>query len=253
MANKMIKRHTKISIFIHWFNAVCWIFLLATGLGLIKNPQLQPLGMWWSDLMWGIFGSGEALLTAHVLCGIMWAGVFILYGIIGIKSGLIPFVREIFTFSPLTDLLWLIKKGITMTLGSGVLQRIGTVLEKKGFSKEISEPKIPDQGFYNVGQKLFAIPALLGGIVIGLTGILMFISRIWLTPEQTPWVQWAILIHFIVVGLVFAGLLIHIYMASIAAGERPAFFSMFTGKVPEDYAKHHHRLWFDEVKKQGKG
>jgi len=47
---------------------------------------------------------------------------------------------------------------------------------------------------------------------------------------------------------VFAGLLIHIYMASIAAGERPAFISMFTGTVPEDYARHHHRLWYEKVK-----
>jgi formate dehydrogenase subunit gamma len=51
------------------------------------------------------------------------------------------------------------------------------------------------------------------------------------------------------VGFVFAGLLIHVYMAAIAAGERPAFISMFTGKVPEDYARHHHRLWYEEKKK----
>ena len=62
-------------------------------------------------------------------------------------------------------------------------------------------------------------------------------------------VQWAILIHFVTVGLVFAGLLIHVFMASIAAGEQPAFISMFTGTVPEDYARHHHKLWLDEVKK----
>jgi len=23
---------------------------------------------------------------------------------------------------------------------------------------------------------------------------------------------------------------------------------MFTGNVPEDYARHHHRLWYEEVK-----
>ena len=63
-------------------------------------------------------------------------------------------------------------------------------------------------------------------------------------------VQWSILIHFITVGLVFAGLLIHIYMAAIAKGELPALISMFTGKVPADYAKHHHRFWFEEVTPQ---
>ena len=63
----------------------------------------------------------------------------------------------------------------------------------------------------------------------------------------TTIVQWSILIHFIVVGIVFAGLLVHIYMASIAAGELPALISMFTGSVPESYAKHHHRLWYEEI------
>ena len=66
--------------------------------------------------------------------------------------------------------------------------------------------------------------------------------------KNTAIVRWAILDHFITVGLVFAGLFILIYMASIAAGERPAFISMYTGSVPEDYARHNHRLWYEEVK-----
>jgi formate dehydrogenase subunit gamma len=49
-------------------------------------------------------------------------------------------------------------------------------------------------------------------------------------------------------GVVFAGLLIHIYMAAIAAGELPALISMFTGTVPEKYAEHHHKLWYERVK-----
>jgi len=61
-------------------------------------------------------------------------------------------------------------------------------------------------------------------------------------------VQWSILIHFLVVGVVFAGLLIHIYMASISAGELPALISIFTGTVPGEYAEHHHKLWSDEIK-----
>ena len=109
-------------------------------------------------------------------------------------------------------------------------------------------PEIPDQGFYNVGQKFFAIPALFGGMIIAVTGWIMTFSMQDLTSVDT--VQWSILIHFITVGLVFAGLLIHIYMAAIAKGELPALISMFTGKVPADYAKHHHRFWFEEVTSQ---
>lgn len=229
-----IKRHDKINILMHWFNAVCWIFLLATGLGLIKNQGLQIAGGWWSDLMRTVFGSGETLLAAHVIAGFIWSGGFILYGIIYIRKHVIPFVKEILTVSPARDTIWLIKKGIYMTMGTRVLRKLGF------------DPHLPDQGFYNVGQKLFAIPSLFGGIIIAVTGFILAVSDKWFT--STTIVQWAILIHFITVLLVFAGLFIHVYMAGIAAGEKPAFISMFTGKVPEEYAEHHHKLWYERVK-----
>ena len=220
----------------HWFNAACWFFLLATGLGLIKNTELNPIGGWWPNLMRSLFGSGEALLTLHVWCGLIWAGLFILYIIVRIRKEVVPFIKQIFTFSPRNDLLWVIKKGIQMTMGY-------KMLEKLRF-----EPKLPDQGFYNVGQKLFAIPAVLGGTFIVATGIIMLCSKLYDLDKAL--VQWSILIHFVIVGVVTAGLLIHIFMAAIASGEFPALVSMFTGTVPEAYARHHHKLWYDEVKGQ---
>jgi formate dehydrogenase subunit gamma len=238
MISTQIHRHTRLSIFMHWFNAGCWIFLLLTGLGLIRNDDLQPFTSW-PTMLRPLFGGGANLLLAHEITGIAWAGGFLLYGIIRFKSDVLPFIREIFTVDIRRDFLWLIAKGIQMTLGYRVL---GIIADKFGFS-----PRIPDQGFYNVGQKIFAIPAVFGGMVIAVTGMIMILSQVGMAGNAL--VQWAILIHFFAVGLVFAGLLIHIFMASIAAGEQPAFISMFTGTVPEDYARHHHKLWLDEVNK----
>jgi formate dehydrogenase subunit gamma len=223
----------------HWFNAGCWIFLLLTGLGLIQNDDLQPFTSW-PIMMRYVFSGGANLLLAHEFIGIAWAGGFLLFAIIRLKSDVLPFIREIFTVDIHRDFLWLITKGIQMTLGYKIL---GVIADKFGFS-----PGIPDQGFYNVGQKIFAIPAVFGGMVLAASGIIMILSQTGMV--STELVQWAILIHFVTVGLVFAGLLIHIFMASIAAGEQPAFFSMFTGTVPEDYARHHHKLWLDAVKKK---
>ncbi len=238
MTQTLIHRHTRLSIFMHWFNAGCWIFLLLTGLGLIRNDDLQPFPFW-PTMLRTVFGGGGNLLLAHELIGITWAGGFLLYGIIRLKSDVFPFIRDIFTVDIRRDFLWLITKGIQMNLGYKLL---GVVAEKFDFN-----PKIPDQGFYNIGQKIFAIPAVFGGMVIAASGIVMILSQT--GNADTEWVQWAIVIHFITVGLVFAGLLIHVFMASIAAGEKPAFISMFTGTVPEDYARHHHKLWLDEFKK----
>jgi formate dehydrogenase subunit gamma len=234
MAKMMIKRHTKVSIFMHWFNAVCWFFLLFTGIGLIKNGDLEPVGAWFPDLIRGIFAGGGNLLLAHVICGFTWVTLFIVFTIIRLRKEVGFFLGEIFTFSMINDISWIIKKGIQMTFGYKMLTRLGL------------EPVIPDQGFYNVGQKLFAIPSILGGIVIAATGIIMYSSKFIMI--DTVIVQWSILIHFVMAGIVFAGLLIHIYMASIASGELPALISMFTGTVPEEYAEHHHKLWYDRIK-----
>jgi formate dehydrogenase subunit gamma len=234
MSKKMIKRHTAVSIFIHWFNAVCWFFLLVTGVGLIRNSLLDPIGGWWPGMAREIFGGGENLLLAHVVCGVTWVAVFLLFAVVRLTKEVIFFIKEIFTFSPSRDIRWIVKKGVQMTMGYKTLARLGF------------EPKIPEQGFYNVGQKLFAIPALLGGIVIAVTGIVMYSSKFMVMDSAI--VQWSILIHFVMVGVVFSGMLIHIYMASIATGELPALISMFTGTVPEEYARHHHKNWYDKIK-----
>jgi formate dehydrogenase subunit gamma len=187
-------------------------------------------------MMRGIFGGGENLLLAHVVCGFIWIAVFLVFAIVRLRKEAIFFIKEIFTFSPANDILWMIKKGIQMTMGYKMLERLGL------------EPEIPEQGFYNVGQKLFAITSILGGVVIAVTGIVMYSSKF--IFMDTVMVQWSILIHFVTAGVVFAGLIIHIYMTSIAAGELPALISMFTGTVPEEYAKHHHKFWYDEIRER---
>ena len=228
-----IRRHPLNAIIMHWFNTLSWLVLLATGVGLIDNPALQPLGMWWVRWMHQLFGGGAQLLRLHIVFGVIWSSVFLIYGIFFIRSVTIPFVREMFTFSLKSDFLWLIRKPLSMTIGPKMMKRLGM------------NAAIPDQGFYNVGQKLFGIPALFGGAIIALSGwMIMFSKSDWM---DATWVQWSILIHFLTVGLVFAGLLIHIYMAAIAKGETPALISMFTGKVPHAYAKSHHKLWFEKM------
>ena len=49
---------------------------------------------------------------------------------------------------------------------------------------------------------------------------------------------------------ILSGLFVHIYMAAIFPEERPAFFSMITGKVNELYAYLHHYKWWKELKEK---
>jgi len=232
MQERMIPRHDKGGIFIHWFNAVCWITLTLTGLGLI-NEHWNPLGGWYPNLMRSLFGSPEMLLTVHMYLGLFWASVMIIYVLVRFRESL-AFLKEIFSIRPARDMIWMVKKNIQMTMGEKMLKKLGMT------------PDIPPQGFYNAGQKLFAQVTVIAALVLIVTGVTMFLSTMVLN-NPTP-VAWSRTIHYLFAGLALAGLLVHIYMAAISREERPAFKSMLTGTVPESYARHHHELWYQQVK-----
>ena len=235
MPDTMYKRHDGSDIFMHWFNATCWFLLLLTGVGLIQNPAIDPFGSGYPEAMRNMVGGGGNLLAIHEAIGILWLLGFIFYLIVNLKGARF-FLAEVFTVSPVRDIPWIAKKMVLMTLGPKPLKMMGM------------DPELPDQGYYNMGQKAFAQASVVGGIVIVVTGLIMFLSDRTFGAEATGMIGWAVTLHFISVGAVFAGLLVHIYMAAISPEERPGLKSMFSGVVPGKYAKHHHRLWFDKIK-----
>ena len=230
----MIQRHSKGAIFMHWFNAVCWITLLLSGFGLINNHELQPVGMWYVDF-WHALLAPQNILVLHVTLGVVWVAVYAAYTLVRLNREAIPFLREIFTFNPRSDMVWLFRKVLHLTVGENVMRRQGLPTD------------LPPQGFYNAGQKMFAVPAVLCSLGLIASGGIMLLSRSW--ADGSVVVQWAIALHFLCAALVALGLPIHIYMATIAPGEGPAFRSMFTGYVPKEFAKHHNTLWYNKVVK----
>ena len=242
MSSRMITRHGKAGILMHWFNAVSWLFLVATGLGLIQNPALQPLGQWWPNAVRPFFGGAENLLLAHWVVGAVWAGVWIVFVLVGIAGYTVPFLRQIFSYSVRRDVEWMVKKMVQMTLGSKA-----AALVSRPFGWD---DRLPDQEYYNAGQKGAAVAMVAGGIALAVTGGVMVLSKYFLSGAHAGLVQWSITLHFIAAGITFGVLLVHVYMAAISSEERPAFISMFTGKVPETYARHHHKIWYEQVRKQ---
>ena len=230
----MIQRHSKGAIFMHWFNAVCWITLLLSGFGLINNHELQPVGMWYVDF-WHALLAPQNILVLHVTLGVVWVAVYAAYALVRLNREAIPFLREIFTFNPRSDMVWLFRKVLHLTVGENVMRRQGLPSD------------LPPQGFYNAGQKMFAVPAVLCSLGLIASGGIMLLSRSW--ADGSVVVQWSIALHFLCAALVALGLPIHIYMATIAPGEGPAFRSMFTGYVPKEFAKHHNTLWYNKVVK----
>ena len=239
MSDKMVKRHTTVGIFIHWFNALSWLFLMFTGLGLISNPALNYLGGY-PDFVRGMFGGGATLLKVHWVTGAIWASVWVVFIVLGALTHSIPFVKQVFSIAIPRDLEWVLKKNFQMTLG---YRAMGKIAAKFGL-----DARIPDQEYYNAGQKLAAQLFIVGGLCLAVTGTIMTMSKYSLEASMVWMVQWSILLHWLAAGFTFGMLLLHVYMAAISREERPAFISMFTGKVPLNYAKHHHKLWYDEIK-----
>lgn len=233
MAGK-IRRHNLSDIVLHWFNALCWVLLLMTGLGLISNRGIDPIGPWWPQLIRSLFNGGDNLLLFHEVVGLIWIAGFLLYLAINFH-GVVTFLKEVFTISLRRDLIWLIKQPLRLTIGEKGIQRLGI------------NPEVPPQGFYNMGQKAFAQPALILGTAIAITGVIMFLSDKVLSQEHTVLVLWSITIHYASVGLVSAGLVVHVFMAAINIEERPAFYSMWSGFIPVEHVRHHNRLWYEDM------
>ena len=232
----MIRRHSRSAIFMHWFNAICWIFLLFSGFALLVG-EMQPIGQWWINLWQGIFGD-RGLLIAHLAVGTVWVAVYVLYILLFCRKEVLPFLREVTTFHVKSDIEWCMKKGLWLVLGPRKTMKLGI------------DPALPPQGFYNAGQRMVAVLAVLASIGLAVTGVVMgfFSGNVDYAVSETA-LQWCIFIHFCCAGIMAIFLPVHIYMAALAPGEGPALRSMFTGFVPEHHVEHHNPLWYEELKK----
>ena len=220
---KKIKKHGLANIVTHWFNAFSWFLLLLTGLGILGNPNLKIMPQGYIDFMKNLFGGIGGLVETHKVFGMIWLFVITYNVLLGMRKYFVPFARKRMLLTP-DDIQWLKLKGI---------QLIGRKVT------------LPPQDAYNAGQKAYGYVVILGTVLIGTTGLIMTFSQIF--PLEMRWiVQFARPIHFGAVGMVVAGLVVHVYMAAFFPEEKSAFFSMFDGNVDALYARLHHKKWYDD-------
>lgn len=234
MTNKtrFVRRHSRGAMIMHWFNAVMFILLLLGGLGMLRNPDVAVVGLWWSRLLDGIFGA-DALLRGHIALGVLWMAGVLLYAVFYVRLDVIPFLREIFRLKPGSDLTWCLRKTLRLTIGVRWMKKSGL------------DPALPPQSFYNAGQKVAAIAVLVCGMVLAGSGTILCLNTV--MDMGTQLTQWCMFFHLLCAGIMGMVLPIHIYMAVLAPGEGPALRSMFTGTVPEDFIRHHNPLWHEEL------
>ena len=188
----------------HWLAAGSYIYLLATGLA------------FWSPWMFWVavvLGGGQLSRMLHPWAGLIFMGsVLHMYQMWSKQMGFEKVDRE----------WW---KSLHYYIRN-------------------QDDKMPPAGRYNAGQKVLFWSFFYAGIVLLLSGLVL-----WFT-DSLPWsLRWlryaAVILHPIAALVTIGNFMIHIYMGVFA--ERGAFGSVIRGDVSLTFAKRYHPGWYDEI------
>lgn len=146
-----------------------------------------------------------------------------------------------------TQLASEIHKWTGVVFSVSLLLTIGSYLgEALSWSKEDSEwlsglggyfskQQMPEQGRLNAGQKLFYLTLLVTGIVMGVSGFL-----VWLTSSQGT-IRLGFLLHNMANVVLVTIIPLHLYLATLANPGTARI--MGRGTVPLEWAKKKHAKW----------
>jgi formate dehydrogenase subunit gamma len=208
MNNSKIERYEKSTIFFHWVHTVAFVILLITGAAKFL-PGKGPTG-------------GYSVDVVHHVSAVIFIALPLLYFFYKPKKAL-GFIQETLLWGK-DDLKWLIAAPNYYFGGP--------------------EEKMPPQGRFNTGQKLWQFVILVTGCLFLVTGAIMWFFRLKIAISLY---QWILFIHGITFIIVFVMFLVHIYMSILHPRMRGALPSMLNGKVSSTYAKKHYRKWYDRA------
>jgi formate dehydrogenase subunit gamma len=196
-----IERFSTSERVLHWIVTASFFTLLLTGLGLYSRLF---------NGYFALFGGGANAILVHKIAGLVFF-FSSLYMYLNHKKDVSTFDED--------DKRWVEQRG-------GYL------------SRDASHFNI---GKYNPGQKLFAIFIAAATLVLGVTGLF-----IWMPTSFPRWiVQLSLLAH----GTLFVGaimfVVVHVYLATI--GNPGTIEAMLWGSVRKPWARKHHPKWYKDV------
>lgn len=233
-AGRKIKVRGADSIFLHWFNVLVWMAMLATGFGIISGAFVRLVPSAWPQFMQNLFGGNAMLASVHAWIGVAWAVVFVLYTAF--------FTKRVFRF--LGDVLVLTPWGAAKEAWS--------MVASLGHLFGLRLPA-PEAGRFNGAQRLLGTMIVLGSVGIAVSGLYLYFSPKLLDFSSNALFgaifRWALTAHIGLVMLVLIGLVAHIYYALIE--ERWSLESMKSGMGDLDRIKHHNPKWYREMLEKG--
>lgn len=206
---RTIERFTRIERASHWTLAICFGALAATGAAILWGKYLILPWLGYSGFSWLIIVSK----TLHNFVGPLF--------IVSLLMSFLLFVRD--NLWRACDFKWLLRLG-------------GMFSTKAG--------EIPS-GRFNGGEKLWFWGGLVFlGLAVSASGLVLDFPN-W--NQGRPIMQLANTFHAVAAICFIAASFGHIYLGTI--GMEGAYRAMRTGRVDEAWAREHHALWYEEVKR----
>ena len=202
MQEQEVERFKKKARVLHWTIAVSGAILGLTGLFLYVPA-------------FGMAAQGGYTRVIHRIAAIVFILAPVIYMVANPRSAG-RFIKEAFSYGS-DDWEWA-KKAPDYYFGG-------------------EEEKMPPQGHVNAGQKLYMLCALVCGVGLTVTGLM-----IWFGGS----VLWPTFVHDILFIIFLAFTLVHVYLGALHPHMTESLRSMITGKAPVDYVKAHYGKWYDE-------
>lgn len=233
----MIFAHPRCVVVLHWFNAFAWIVLTITGLAIITGDTFRNLPEWYPEFFQNLVGHNGPIILSHSLFGVLWWLVYMVFTVTCWKQIVKPFLSKILSLTPRSIMADLKYTGVTIARLFGAAKNAN----------------IPPAGRYNGAQRLLSTMVLGCSFFIVASGLILFFGPMVVSMSQNPWFQevfrWALVIHEVCVGLVWIGLISHIYYALIEIPE--AMEAVKSGYLDAEFVKHHNPGWYEELKEKG--
>jgi formate dehydrogenase subunit gamma len=199
-----VLRYTLHERLTHWVAAGSYIYLLATGLA-FWSPWLFWLAV--------VLGGGQVSRMLHPWVGLIFVG--------SVMTMFEMWARQM-RFTEVDRAWW---KSLHYYITN-------------------QDDKMPPAGRYNAGQKLLFWTFFWAGLVLLLTGLVLWFTDY--LPWSLRWLRYvSVLLHPIAALITIGNFMIHIYMGVFA--ERGAFGSVIRGDVSMAFAKRYHPGWYEEI------
>ena len=188
----------------HWVAAGAYLYLVATGLA------------FWSPWLFWIavaLGGGQTSRMLHPWAGLIFASSLVYMFVKWSKQ---------MKFEPVDKEWW----------------------KSLHFYITNQDDKMPPSGRYNAGQKILFWSFFFGGLVLLLTGLVLWFTDA--LPWSWRWLRYvAVILHPTAALVTIGNFMIHVYMGVFA--ERGAFGSVIRGDVSMAFAKRYHPSWYKEI------